>query len=186
MWVSREFCNKQATASCLSCLSITPLAVVAGGSVSCGPIRVYRRYPAQLVLLSWQIFNINLSLSFHHLLLYLLSFTCSPDVCGLVCRPWPTCGAETKSPCSLRWYHLTYMLSSSKLPPLVSSSPSFVSRNWFAVWCPLHVALTLHPFTVFPSSGSATVVKWCLAWGSKRQNLDKWGIGGGGGQERKV
>lgn len=49
------------------------------------------------------------------------TFSSSSDVYGLVCSPSPTCGAGTRSLCSLRWYRLTCMLSSSKLLLLVST-----------------------------------------------------------------
>lgn len=57
------------------------------------------------------------------------TFSSSSDVYGLACSPSPTCGAETRSRCSLRWYHLTYTLSSSKLPPLVSTFFTFTSSK---------------------------------------------------------
>lgn len=124
--------------------------------------------------------------------LHLLPFL-QPTALPLVFHLFPRCLRLGLQPLAYLWRQeqeslLSQMISSDLHAILIKvaafgefASHSFVSQ---AAAEQSHVpSLLVTLFTLFTFSGGAMLVKWCLAWGCKGQNLDKWGIGGG---EREV
>lgn len=141
-----------------------------GGSLS----HKWRRCPPQVALMlfwSWQIFNIN-----HFFFLSLFLSTPLP----LALHLFPRCSRLGLQPLAYLWRRdqeslLSEMISSDLHAILikVAAFGEFVSHSFVsqAADKKSDVPFT-RDLTFFTYSRGTMLVKWCLAWGSKGQNLD--------------